>query len=346
MRWHLAFATLFGVIAQRTKFCLQGALRDHVNLQQSQRLVTFLAAMAFAALASSVVESMALVSLDSTKPSYRSSEFAWGRYIIGGFIFGYGMVLSAGCGFRQLIKSGEGNYKAMWVLTVMALTIYWLTRGEFFAAQLLPLFAPLTLSLDGAQDIGSLISAEHGQNVRLAVAALLSGIAIWQLRARRASVGTWISAVVIGTLIALGFVLTGGEYAQFLADEAEFMSTPPSGLGGQSFTTTAPLGDVVYFLDQRSFAQLTFGVLAVTGLVLGSILSAAISRKFNWVGFDSLSDFIRANIGAVMAGIGSVIALGCSVGHGLTGFATLSVGSLVAVAAIVAGGRLAVAHSK
>jgi uncharacterized protein len=338
----LTLATLLGAVAQRSRFCLQGGLRDLINLGQSHRMMTYVAAMAFAMLATAVVESLAWVNVDVTKPAYRSSEFLWGRYVIGGFLFGYGMVLSHGCGFRQVVKSGEGNLKALWVLTLMALTIYFLTRGEFFGTTLLPLFAPLTISLDSQQDLGSVLFHEQANTLRLGLAVVFSGFVSYKLLQQKSSLSRWFTILFVGVAIALGFVLTGGEYAQYLAEEAQFMSTPPAGLGGQSFTVAAPLGDMVYFLSQLSFSSVTFGVLAVGGLLLGAFLSALFGRRFKVSGFDSGKDIAIASVGGSLAGVGAVIALGCSVGHGLTGIATFSLGSMLSFAAIVAGGLLAI----
>jgi len=338
----LSLALVFGAVAQRTRFCLQGGLRDLAIQAQPKRIATFLAAMAFAALISSLLEMFSLVDLHSTRPNYRSSDFAYGRYLIGGLIFGYGMVLAAGCGFRQVIKSGEGSIKALWALSVMALTIFAMTRGEFFGNYLLPPLSHLSISFNGPQDFGSLISKEDSQSIRLFLAALFCVAVCWRINVMRLGYSVYTTAILVGLIISAGYLLTSGEYAQFLADEAAFMTTPPSGLGGQSFTVAAPLGDTVYFLNQRSISDINFGVLAICGLFIGSIISAVFSGRFSLQGFNSWPDFFKANIGAVFAGAGAVIAMGCSVGHGLTGLATLSLGSLLAFGGIVVGGSIAI----
>ncbi len=342
----LALAMFFGVVAQRSRFCLQGGLRDWRNLNNSHRLTTYLAAMAFTVLATSVVETFGLTDLSNTKPGYRSSEFAWGRYLVGGFIFGYGMVLAAGCGFRQVIKSGEGNLKALWLLSVMAISIYFLTRGEFFGLYVLPVFAPLSASLASQQDMGSLLLSDSANSLRLIIAVVFCVLVAWRLTVQKADATRWFTVISVGVAIALGYVLTGGEYAKYLAEEADFMSTPPAGLGSQSFTVAAPLGDLVYFIDQRGIAQLTFGVLAIAGVLLGSTLSAVIGNRFKISGFDSWRDFVTSTTGAALSAVGAVLAMGCSVGHGLTGIATLSLGSVIAVGAISAGGLLAIKHAE
>ena len=337
-----ALAITLGVVTQRSRFCFQGGLRDWHNLGNNTRLMTYISSMAFAMLAVTVVESLSLTDLSATKPAYRSAEFAWGRYITGGFIFGFGMVLASGCGFRQLVKSGEGSLKAVWLISIMALAIYLLTRTTFFGIYVLPLFAYTTTSLSSQQDIGSLILGDSGMTARLVLSAVFSAVMALVLIRQKASTGVWLTAAGVAIAISLGFVLTGGEYATELADEAEFMSTPPYGLGSQSFTVSAPLGDVVYFLDQLTFSQVTFGVLAVFGVWLGSTLSAVSSKKLKISGFDSWSDFGVASLGSLLAAFGAVLAMGCSIGHGITGIATLSIGSFIATAAIAAGGMVAI----
>lgn len=115
------------------------------------------------------------------------------------------------------------------------------------------------------------------------------------------------------------------------------MDIPPTGLGTQSFTFAAPMGDVVHWLSEPQWALVSFGVIAVLGLVAGSFIAAVSFKQFKLEGFASSQDFWSSTLGAVMVGFGAVLAMGCSIGHGLSGMATLALGSMVALAAIFAG---------
>jgi uncharacterized membrane protein YedE/YeeE len=81
----------------------------------------------------------------------------------------------------------------------------------------------------------------------------------------------------------------------------------------------------------------TFGIAGVLGMMIGSGAMAIAQRSFRWEGFGSVEDVANHIVGAVMMGFGGVTALGCTIGQGLTGISTLAIGSLLTLAAIVAG---------
>jgi hypothetical protein len=76
----------------------------------------------------------------------------------------------------------------------------------------------------------------------------------------------------------------------------------------------------------------------MAGVVVGSALMALASREFRWEGFANVEDTANHLVGAVLMGVGGVTAYGCTIGQGLSGISTLSLGSLLAVTAIVVGG--------
>ena len=59
--------------------------------------------------------------------------------------------------------------------------------------------------------------------------------------------------------------------------------------------------------------------------------------EFRWEGFGGTSDLGHHLTGGVLMGVGGVTALGCSIGQGVTGLSTLSLTSLTAVPAMIAG---------
>jgi hypothetical protein len=63
-----------------------------------------------------------------------------------------------------------------------------------------------------------------------------------------------------------------------------------------------------------------------------------VSKRFQWQGFASTKDLAHHLIGATLMGIGGVVALGCTIGHGLSGLSLLALGSTLSVASILIGG--------
>ena len=116
--------------------------------------------------------------------------------------------------------------------------------------------------------------------------------------------------------------------------EAVFLTTDTGVM--ESLTFTAPMAYALEWLIFYSDASqvLTLGVVTVVGVVLGSLAYALLSRGFHWEGFRGSQDTALHLVGAVCMGVGGVTAMGCTIGQGLSGLSTLSLGSLIAVAGI------------
>jgi uncharacterized membrane protein YedE/YeeE len=111
----------------------------------------------------------------------------------------------------------------------------------------------------------------------------------------------------------------------------------------ESFSFVAPyayLIDYLIFFSDQSKA-LSFGVVVALGVIAGSGVAALITGTFRWEGFRGVEDTANHLVGAALMGVGGVTAMGCTVGQGLSGLSTLSLGSFLAVAAIIGGAVLA-----
>jgi len=341
----LLVSMLFGAFAQSSQFCPVGGLRETINKQGSHRLWGYVAAIAVALIAVNLLEFFNWVDINEVKPNYRSEEFAYGRYILGGFIFGFGMVLSAGCGMRNLVRVGQGSLKALLVVAVMAITAYFMVKTSLYADAFMPWITPFSIQFSsaGTQELAGLLFGDiDALDWARLILAFVIGLPILFFAFQNETfrqVRYWLASLVIGLVIAAGFYITGAETGQALLEEAEFMDSPPLGLAVQSFSFAAPMADTVYALmNAEGMAVITFGVVAVLGLPLGAFLASVLRKEFVFeVGFSNKKEMTFSLIGAVMVGIGSVLAMGCSVGHGLTGISTLALGSMLALTAIAAG---------
>ncbi|WP_298600727.1 YeeE/YedE family protein [uncultured Zoogloea sp.] len=341
----LGLAVVFGAAAQFSRVCVPGGLGDWMFRGEHGRLAAYFIAIGVAVIGTGLLQALAGIDLNDTKPPYRSPEFAWGRYAIGGFLFGVGMVLARGCPVRNLVKLGQGNLQSLPVLVVMAATAYAMTRTSLYADWFLPWVGGLSLNLTqfgiARQDLASLFGGGAGLAV---VLALIVGIAFLALSASTLSRSTerrgaiWLGGGLIGATVAAAYWLTGGPLGQKAVEAAEMMDAPPEGLGVQSFTFAAPLGDVVHYLgNPAATSTITFGVVAVAGVLIGALLSAVVRREFAVQRFGAPREWARTLAGALLVGVGSVLAMGCTVGHGLSGIAVLALGSFVGLAAILAG---------
>ncbi len=102
----------------------------------------------------------------------------------------------------------------------------------------------------------------------------------------------------------------------------------------ESFSFVAPLGDALFYLMLASGVQPDFPMGAVFGVVVGAFLAARTAGQFQWEAPDGAGEMRRHLFGAFLMGTGGVAALGCTIGQGVTGLSTLSLGSVLAIGAL------------
>lgn len=342
----LAIGIVLGLAGQSSRFCVRGAIADWMHFRGRARYLSWFIAVAVAA-----VGIQALISGGLFEPARTvawSSRFVWLSYIVGGLLFGFGMVLAGGCPQRSLVKAGEGNLRSLVVLILTALVAMMTLKGVFaqFRAGVLDSVA---ITLAGPQDFGSLAASVAPVTagalrwvLAIALLALAVGLA-WRSRAAMQP-AHWIGAIVVGLLVPAAFLLTG--YIGFVAEHPETLE--PAWLGTQSrrpegLSFSAPLANGIDLLtlwsDKSTVA--TFGVMLTLGVLAGSFASARMRGKFKLESFRTPGDLLSHMAGAGLMGFGGVTAVGCSIGQGVTGLAMLSAGSVLAVSSMVAGAVLA-----
>ncbi len=131
------------------------------------------------------------------------------------------------------------------------------------------------------------------------------------------------------------------EEWDMLSDDEEGKPAMGSPLSTQSVTFVNPSAQFVGFnLSGYSPSMLSFGLMAVFGVVLGSLFWALLSRSFRIEWFARGKDFYNHLIGAALTGLGGTPALGCTFGQGITGLSTLAPGSFIACIGMVFGSAL------
>lgn len=342
----LALGVVLGIAGQATRFCIRGAIADWVIFRGPGRLLSWLLALAIGAIGVQVLVSAGL--LDATRTLPWSNRLLWLSALVGGLLFGYGMILSGGCPQRCLVKAGSGNLKAAIALVLVAIAAAMTLRG-LFAAPRVSLLDASALTLAGPQDLGGLLARWTGASAAvlrwLLAAGVLAVVLAWAWRVRRSvEKSHWIGGIVVGLVLLAAFWLTG--HVGFLAEHPETLE--PAWLGTQSrrpegLSFAAPLAGGLELLTWWSDKSIvpTFGVMLAAGVLLGAHVSARLRGEFRLESFSSPRELGEHAAGAVLMGFGGVTALGCSVGNGVTGVALLSSGALLATAGIVAGAWLA-----
>ncbi|MBK7616524.1 MAG: YeeE/YedE family protein [Burkholderiales bacterium] len=339
-------ASVFGALAQITHFCTMGAIADVYSMGDWRRARMWLLAVGVAMIGFGVMAGRGVI--DPAATFYSSPRLLWASALVGGLMFGAGMVLASGCGSKTLVRIGGGNLKSLVVLIVMGvaaaatlrgLTAVWRTNTidllmvELVTRQDLPsLLAP---ALGVAKTDLSLVLG-LGLGLALCTASLLrSGGDKREMALAGAGVGVLVTAMwwVSGHL---GFV---PEHPETL--EATYLASNTRAMEAFSFVAPAAalLNWLTWFSD--SSQVLNLAVVLPLGVVLGSAAAALARGEFRWEGFAGPADTARHLGGAVLMGVGGVTAMGCTIGQGLSGLSTLSLGSALATAGIVAGAVVA-----
>ncbi len=333
---------VFGAIAQRTHFCTMGAVSDIVNMGDWTRMRMWGMAIGVAMIGFFTLVALGLV--DPAKTLYASSRFIWLSALVGGALFGFGMVLSSGCGSKTLVRIGGGSLKSLVVFVVMGVAAFATLKGLTAVARVATVDR-VAIDFAGNATLPNWVSAATGiapAAAGVGLALLIGGClilwALWGTDLRRFD--NLLAGLGIGGVIAAMWWVSGslGHIAEHPDTLQEaFIATNSGRAEALSFVSpVAYTVDWVMFFSDKS-KVITIGIASVFGVVAGSALQALLSRNFRWEGFRDARDTGHHLAGAVLMGVGGVTAMGCTVGQGLSGVSTLSATSVVALASILAG---------
>jgi uncharacterized protein len=308
-------------------FCLMSGLRGWWAQGDGRLIRTYALALGVAIAASQLLAAAGIVDLG--KSIYLQPSFSAPLMFFGGLLFGYGMVLSNGCGARALVLLGRGNLRSFVVVVVLGIVAEMTLKGLIAPARIAALqesqvtatliSVPALLSSMGFSEIAAHMLAASVMSAALIVFAFA------HLPFRR-SPGQIAAGLVVGILIAAGWFATG-----YLGAD-EFNPTPVT-----SLTFIAPIADALQYVMLSTGSALNFGIVTVFGVFAGSLVTALATGRFHWEGYTSPRHMLRSAGGGALMGAGGVMAYGCSIGQGLTGLSTLALASFVAVAGILAG---------
>lgn len=363
-------AFILGVVVNKTNFCTMGAVSDLVNMGDAGRLRAWILAATVALIGVMLLEALGRVDLSSTLPPYRGSEFQWGRYILGGLLFGIGMTFASGCGNKTLIRIGGGNIKSIFVFVVIAIIAYYMVDpfkelpATWYQTYFSSWLGEASISLSTPQDLGSIVGNWFNVEpltMRLIVGGIVAVIALRYIFGSadfRNSGDNIFAGVVIGLIVMLAWYFTSnvavttedgsfsmtqfyGEWDMMMDSDAGKPKNGSTNLQAQSFTFISPIGQMFGYVGSSfSSAFMTFGVVSVLGVIFGSFLWSLVTRSFRIEWFNSFKDFYMHMIGAVLMGFGGVLGLGCTVGQGISGVSTLALGSFLVFISIVFGSAI------
>lgn len=299
---------LFGAIARWSGFCLRGAVEDVLTKPDAPRARGFLLAIVVGMIA---VQALIMAgTLDISKAVVLPNQLFWGGALLGGLLFGVGMVLAGGCGTRMLVLAAGGNLRSVVVFFVFGFVAYATIRG---------ILAPMRTEMMARASVNL-----AKQTLPLLVGGVVLVAALAFIVWRRPPAKHLIGGALIGLLVPLGYLVTavlGGD---------EFEPTVV-----ESINVTRGGGDSLIYLLTWTGSKINFGIAFVGGVLVGALVVSLAQHDFRLVGFEQPADMLRYALGGALMGVGGVLALGCTVGNGLTGIASLAPTSFIALPAMV-----------
>ena len=323
----------FGVAARLGRFCLLRGIRQAMGLDAQEAagtapaLQAFALALAIALLASQGLQLAGLVDLENGQ--IVRNTFSIAGALIGGALFGMGMVLANACGARSLVLLAGGNLRSLVTVVFLGLGAQISMTGvlapvrQWFQS-IAPTEAAHSTIIHSLQAAGWSPAVSYGLLAGIP-ALLLIAYALWKPALRHSPL-QWLSAVLIGALVATGWWVT----ATIDVDPFD-----PAKLTSLSFI--GPIAESLLYLQLAVGRELQIGPALAAGVLVGATVVALLTRTARWEGFDSAWHLAKSALGGTLMGFGGVLAAGCSIGQGLSGLSTLAWASLPAVAGIGVG---------
>lgn len=327
----LIVGILFGFTLQRGRFCMNSAFRDIVLLKEYTLLKAVIVAIIVSMLGFHLMANFGVIQLNP-------KTFFWGATIIGGFIFGIGMVLAGGCSSGTTYRVGEGmvgsfvallGFMMSAVITgagaLSGIKSYLQTTTKISVTD--P--GPLVASANRSPTLANILGLDPW--IIVIVITIIGIIALsWKHGGREKTEGSlsekifkrgwpwWATGIVIGIIAIIAFptsAATGRNY--------------PLGITGgwSTFLNTLIKGDA---------NVLTWETFLVIGVVIGAAISANIAGEFK-LRAPGPRRLVQQFIGGLLLGIGAMIADGCNIGHILSGVPQLAIGSIIAGFSIIMG---------
>ncbi|MDD9706806.1 MAG: YeeE/YedE family protein [Paracoccaceae bacterium] len=298
----LLTGVVFGAAAQRSRFCLRAATVEFARGQLGDKVAVWLLTISTAIVWVQGAQMLGLMRAADAR--MMAVPGSWSGAIIGGLIFGIGMVLARGCSGRLLVLGATGNLRSIVSGLIFAVVAQMSITG--WLGPLRDGLAGLWVT-SGGRNMDILLALHLPDWAGLAFGAAMALLALELSRRNRIGAMRLVFASGVGFAVALGWVLTFG-LSQIAFDPVQI----------ESASFTGPSARMLMFTLDRA-AVLEFDVGLVPGVFLGSFLAAVITREFKFQGFENESNMRRAMFGAALMGFGGMLAGGCAIGAGVTG---------------------------
>ena len=314
----------FGFFAQRSRFCLRAAVIEFWHGKFGEKLSVWLLAFASALVA---VQGLILLGwLDVSSARQLANRGSLSGALVGGLLFGVGMIMTRGCASRLLVLSANGNLRAL-----LSGLVFAVTAQAALAGALAPLRNGIagwwTVEGGAARDL--LARAGAGPVDGLAFGLLWLVVAI--VFSVRSGNRPWMWIGGIGS----GLAVAAAWWFSYAVSQASFDPVQIQGL-----TFSGPSAEWLMRVLASPAPAFGFDAGMLPGVFIGSFLGALVGREFKLEGFKDGYSMARYIAGAMAMGFGSMLAGGCAVGAGMTGGAIFALTAWLTLLGMWAGAGL------
>lgn len=318
MAWTgLVIGFVFGIILQKGRVCFNSAFRDVLIFKDNYLMKLAALALALQSITLLLFAQFGAIHL-APKP------LNWIANIIGGYIFGLGMVLAGGCASGVTYRSGEGMTTAWFAAIFYGLTAYATSSGIFSGWSKWVSKFNITIQSTNpvyASKIGPTVSTVLNVSpwvATLVFAALLMWYAFGTKTTQRPTKFNWVIAAI---LIAI------------LAPIAWWTSAK----SGRNYGLGITGGWVNLFSVYTANKPINWEGAEIIGIILGALVSSLASKEFKFRMPKDPKTYLQVMVGGALMGFGAATAGGCNIGHFLTGVPQLAISSLIASAFFILG---------
>ena len=325
----LLLGLAIGFVLQRGRFCMNTAFRDTIFIQDWTLFRGFLIALVIMIVGANIINDLKIVRL-AVQPFYPIAN------IVGGYIFGLGIVMVGGCGSGVWYKIGEGQFNSLIAVFGFFLGIHMTATGILNPVYNLLKSVKVPVGGHNFPTLWHIFG--DGMTIKwIVIAVVVIPIIVFILKGKPFSapkqkglewpkVGVllgalgvaafWVSTVWEGFPRGLSFTTPTGELFGTL-------------LTGKAMSSSHPLVRVFPMYDLGPF-KITWASIFIIGVPFGAYISAKVLKEFKWKS-PPVDELLSVVIGSLMMGFGATVAGGCNIGQGLTGVSTMAIGSIIAL---------------
>lgn len=294
----------FGFLAQRSRFCLRAAVLEFWGRSFGEKLSVWLFAFSSAVIAVQVLQLAG--GLDVGNARQLSARGSISGALMGGLIFGVGMVLTRGCASRLLVLSANGNLRELLSGLIFAVAAQ-ASLGGMLSPVRVGISEWWTIDGGASRDLLAIVGVGHWGGL---VAGLVwfAAALFFSWRNPERKVLQWLGGIGVGLTVAAGW---------WFSYQVSIASFEPIQI--QSLTFSGPSAEWLMRVLAEPSRKIGFEFGLLPGVFAGSFLGAWYGKDLQIEGFKDGYSMTRYIAGAILMGFGAMLAGGCAVGAGMTG---------------------------